>query len=401
MCWSCGRSLPVQARVGSPSSLQLSTGAVPSRERTRGVLSERPAPDEPAPEASERDVLTRYFAAPQPVVKEGAERSPERPIYARPRVWWDQQVRWSSETGLGRRSPQGPPPPPAPSPGPPLPPPPRRSPEPIRIVTAPPTTPVESAERTRGPAEPLGIVIAPPTTPAEWAARTRGSADALEAMEPTATRAARKLGRLWIATLAVVVMFVAIGIIALVPPPVPEPDPNPLRSERSSGAAPGQPAEAGSDAEADDSSSTEATAPDPSGNAPGASQGAAEPATRILERINEARAEAGHGALVVDADLETVADRHVSGMIERGRLAHTPTDVLGRRVTNWRVLAESIGVGPSVTSLFDALMDSNADRRNLLDPTFHHVGVGATRSGDRLWLTVLFSDSRDPGTILD
>jgi uncharacterized protein YkwD len=249
----------------------------------------------------------------------------------------------------------------------------------------------------------VGIVTAPPTTPAEWAARTRGSAETLEATEPTATRAARKLSHLWIATLAMVLMFVAIGILALVPPSVPEPDSNPLRGQLpSSGGAPGEAAEVGGEArpEAGDAPGDAGAAPVTAGEAPDGSQEASDPASRILARINEARAAAGHGALVVDDDLETVANRHVADMIERGRLAHTPTDLLGRRVTNWRVLAESIGVGPSVTSLFEALMGSEADRRNLLDPAFHHVGVGATRTGDRLWVTVLFSDSRDPGTIL-
>jgi uncharacterized protein YkwD len=386
VCWSCGRSLPAPERVGSASASKPSFRSAPSPERPYARPSPLAVADDPAPAPSERAVLTRYFAEPKPVVKEGAERVPERPVYARPRVWWDQQVRWSTETGLGRRRPQGPPPPPAPSApgpatGPPSPPPPRRATEPIRIVTA------------------------PPSTPAEWAARTRGSIETLEATESTATLAARRLTRLWVATLAVVLMFIAIGVLALVPPSVPEPDPNPLRGQAPSSAeAPGEPAGAPGEAgqpEAADAPTDTGAAPVTGEEAPAGSEGGLDPASRIMARINEARAEAGHGALVVDDDLEAVADRHVADMIDRGRLAHSPTDLLGRRVTNWRVLAESIGVGPSVTSLFEALMDSEADRRNLLDPAFHHVGVGATRTGDRLWVTVLFSDSRDPGTILD
>ena len=45
-------------------------------------------------------------------------------------------------------------------------------------------------------------------------------------------------------------------------------------------------------------------------------------------------------------------------------------------------------------------MGSEADRRNLLDPTFTYIGVGATKSGERLWVTLLFSAGGNPGTIL-
>jgi uncharacterized protein YkwD len=121
---------------------------------------------------------------------------------------------------------------------------------------------------------------------------------------------------------------------------------------------------------------------------------------KLVSLINRARADEARAELQIDEDLSTVADIHVEEMIGRGRLYHTATDVLGRRVTNWGVLAESIGVGPNVESLFDALMGSEADRLNLLDPSFRHIGVGASRRGDRLWVTVLFSDEGDPGTIL-
>jgi uncharacterized protein YkwD len=336
--------------------------------------------------ASERAVLTRYFAEPRPVVTEAeAPPAPERPIYARPRVWWDDQVRWSAEADLARRRTR-PPPPPAPSPRPgagaptPPPPPARPSPAPIRIVTA------------------------PPSTPAEWAARSGASTEVLEAAEPTATRAARKLTRLWLAILAVVLMFTVIGLVALTPTQVPDSDSDPFRVERrSSGGAPGNAVQPGADGEDErenaGSGNADATTDVPEETAvPPAS---ADPEPRLVARINEARARAGQGALVVDEDLSTVASRHVADMVDSGDLEHTPTDLLGRRVTNWEVLAESIGVGPSVSSLFDALMSSEADRHNLLDPAFRHVGVGATRADNRLWVTVLFSDSSDPGTTLD
>jgi uncharacterized protein YkwD len=123
-------------------------------------------------------------------------------------------------------------------------------------------------------------------------------------------------------------------------------------------------------------------------------------AEQLTEEINAARASDGQAALDTDIDLARVADKHVHEMVARDRLFHTPNEVLGRRVTNWEILAESIGVGPSVSALMDAFMGSDVDRRNLLDPAFEHVGVAAVPRGQRLWVTVLFSDGNDPGTTL-
>jgi uncharacterized protein YkwD len=380
VCWSCGRSLSGAEDLG--------VGAGPGVSRaTASAVAERS--EHGLGGATERAVLTRYFAEPRPVVaEEGAPRPPERPIYARPRVWWEDQVRWSTEAGLARQLPRRPPPPPAPAP---------------RTAAPVPPSPPPPA---RHPAAPIRIVTAPPATPAEWAARTRGSAEALDAVEPAPTRAARRLTRVWMAALAVVLMFAVIGLVALTPTSVPDLDSDPFETRRrsSAGAPEGaaQPEAGGEGAEAQGEGPGNAGAPaDAAEEAAAGSEAIADPGPRLVARINEARAGAGRGALTMDEDLTTVASHHVAGMVQRDKLEHTETDLLGRRVTNWEVLAESIGVGPSVASLFDALMASEADRRNLLDPAFRHVGVGAMRSGGRLWVTVLFSDSRDPGTTLE
>jgi hypothetical protein len=230
--------------------------------------------------------------------------------------------------------------------------------------------------------------------------------EALDAVEPAPTRAARKLTRVWMAALAVVLMFTVIGLVALTPTSVPDSVSDPFGAPRGSSAGAPEGAvqrEAGGEgAEAQGEGSGNEGAPAGAAEeAAAASEAIADPGPRLVARINEARASEGHRALTMDQDLTTVASQHVAGMVQRDELEHTDTDLLGRRVTNWEILAESIGVGPSVSSLFDALMDSEEDRRNLLDPDFHHVGVGAMRNGGRLWVTVLFSDSRDPGTTLE
>jgi uncharacterized protein YkwD len=123
-------------------------------------------------------------------------------------------------------------------------------------------------------------------------------------------------------------------------------------------------------------------------------------AEQLLQRINEIRQARGRRSLLDDADLERVAVTHVGEMIDEGRLVHTPNPVLSERVTGWRLLAESIGVGPDLHALVNAFLRSEVDRRNMLDAQFWHVGVGAVRTRQRLWVTILFSDRNDPGTSL-
>ncbi len=132
--------------------------------------------------------------------------------------------------------------------------------------------------------------------------------------------------------------------------------------------------------------------PSPSASAPVDAPGDTDTVTvtlaeQLLQRINEIRQARGRRALLDDADLERVAVTHVGEMISE-------------RVTGWRLLAESIGVGPDLHALVDAFLHSEVDRRNMLDAQFWHVGVGAVRTRQRLWVTILFSDRNDPGTSL-
>lgn len=124
------------------------------------------------------------------------------------------------------------------------------------------------------------------------------------------------------------------------------------------------------------------------------------PAEELLEAVNSERRSRGRPALVEDEDLTLVAELHVGEMVDARRLFHTSNAMLSSRVTNWQLLAESIGVGPDVPSLMDAFLRSDVDRLNLLDPSFGHVGVGAVKHRDRLWVTLLFTDQGDPETPL-
>jgi uncharacterized protein YkwD len=87
-------------------------------------------------------------------------------------------------------------------------------------------------------------------------------------------------------------------------------------------------------------------------------------------------------------------------MVRAETLYHTPTDTLKRRVTRWTTLGENVGVGGTVTTLHTAFMGSSAHRSNILYSGFRHVGIGTSKSGGRLWVTVIFEARTDPGSPL-
>jgi uncharacterized protein YkwD len=116
-------------------------------------------------------------------------------------------------------------------------------------------------------------------------------------------------------------------------------------------------------------------------------------------RINAARGES-RGRLWGDKDLNKVALKHTREMIARSRLYHTPENAFRRRVTNWSMLGENVGVGGSVRSLHKAFMSSSAHRANAMNKTFNRIGVGALRNNGRLWVTIIFEAKSNPGSPL-
>ena len=119
---------------------------------------------------------------------------------------------------------------------------------------------------------------------------------------------------------------------------------------------------------------------------------------KFTQKVNRARSRHDRHRLALDPQLSQVARKHAREMRSRWLLFHT--DKLGRRVTNWRALGENVGTGFSVRSIHRAFMNSPPHRDNIMWKGFRHIGVGVTRSGDRLWVTVVFESRLDPGTTL-
>jgi hypothetical protein len=107
----------------------------------------------------------------------------------------------------------------------------------------------------------------------------------------------------------------------------------------------------------------------------------------FLQRINDLRASKGLNRLTVHGELLGVARRWTDKMVAAGRISHNPN--LGNEVSApWRKLGENVGVGYDVEGLWQAFVNSPGHYKNLVDPAWTHVAVGAVRAGDgRLFTT--------------
>ena len=109
---------------------------------------------------------------------------------------------------------------------------------------------------------------------------------------------------------------------------------------------------------------------------------------QFVAAINQERAARGLPALQVASDLTAVARRHSARMASSGNLHHNPN--LGSDVGNWQKVGENVGVGPSVSAIHRAFMDSASHRANILGSDWVQVGVGVEVRGDTIWVTEVF-----------
>jgi uncharacterized protein YkwD len=114
--------------------------------------------------------------------------------------------------------------------------------------------------------------------------------------------------------------------------------------------------------------------------------------SQFVAGINAARAAAGMAPYSVAGDLISVARSHSSAMASSQSLYHNPS--LTTQVTNWQVVGENVGEGPSVNDLRLAFMNSPEHRANILDRDYTQVGVGVVvDSHGTIWVT---EDFRQP-----
>jgi len=116
-------------------------------------------------------------------------------------------------------------------------------------------------------------------------------------------------------------------------------------------------------------------------------------AKQLMRLHNEARAARGLKALKWYWDLEDDAYAHTTKMARDGRIYHSSN--LGNVTAPgyWLRVGENVGVGPSITSLQSAFMNSTGHRDNILGD-FTHVGIGVKQSGTRIFTTVVFMKAK-------
>ncbi len=117
-------------------------------------------------------------------------------------------------------------------------------------------------------------------------------------------------------------------------------------------------------------------------------------------KINRVRSNKGLVKLRLDPELSKAAKVHTREMIRKDTLYHTSDALFAKRVTNWAMLGENVGVGGGVTSLHKAFMNSPAHKANVILPAFRHVGVGVIKKGAKMWVTIQFESEKNPGTTL-
>jgi uncharacterized protein YkwD len=120
----------------------------------------------------------------------------------------------------------------------------------------------------------------------------------------------------------------------------------------------------------------------------------------FARKMNSARDNNSRGGMILDPELSKAAKKHTMEMVNRDTLYHTPSDALRHRVTHWSTLGENVGVGSTVSSLHEAFMNSPAHRDNILFSSFRYVGVGTKTKNGRLWVTVIFEATSNPGSPL-
>lgn len=107
----------------------------------------------------------------------------------------------------------------------------------------------------------------------------------------------------------------------------------------------------------------------------------------LLARTGSARAAAGLAPLAPAGDLAAVARAWAETMAADGSLRHNPD--LTSQVSGWSAVAENVGTGGDVASVFEALMASPGHRANVLGP-YTQVGVGLASGGGAVWVVQVF-----------
>jgi uncharacterized protein YkwD len=110
--------------------------------------------------------------------------------------------------------------------------------------------------------------------------------------------------------------------------------------------------------------------------------------SEFISKINGLRASVGVAGLAANGDLNNYARWWAKQMADSGNFSHSD---IGSLLNPWSVVGENIGYGPSVTTVFNALVNSSGHYKNMVDARFTSVGVGAyVDATGRIWTAHVF-----------
>jgi uncharacterized protein YkwD len=108
--------------------------------------------------------------------------------------------------------------------------------------------------------------------------------------------------------------------------------------------------------------------------------------------INAERTKRTISPLVRDTVLDSLARAQATGMASSNRLYYSdPSDLQLDIDEPSRRLGENVTRGSTLRKINEAMMDSAADKNNILDRRFTHMGMGTAKASDgTLYLCQLF-----------
>lgn len=108
----------------------------------------------------------------------------------------------------------------------------------------------------------------------------------------------------------------------------------------------------------------------------------------FVSRVNDLRTGEGLPALIVDSGFKSYARDWAKVMGDTDKLDHSEFTAL---FDPWTSLGENVGYGPSVSSIFNALVASPGHYANMVDPGFTHIGIGVWITDEgKMWTTHVF-----------
>jgi len=113
---------------------------------------------------------------------------------------------------------------------------------------------------------------------------------------------------------------------------------------------------------------------------------------RMLALVNRSRAANGLPTLRLNVRLTREALRHSTRMAHDGAISHTPNLADLVRNVGGSVFGEDLGKGRGLLGIRDAWMRRADTRRIMLDPRFHHVGLGVVHADGFYWVTLQVFD---------